>query len=94
MTTDPHPGRRMNTEGQPMDSTPRQILPEVAGPVRPGTHRVRPSGRRRRPSGEAPPLPHHLQTSGVGWLVAALVLVVLAIAVFARGLQLDPRQAR
>ena len=50
--------------------------------------------RRRRPSGEPPPLPHHLQTSGVGWLVAALVLVVLSIAVFARGLQLDPRQAR
>ena len=50
--------------------------------------------RRRRQSGEPPPLPHHLQTSWVGWLVAALVLVVLAIAVFARGLQLDPRQAR
>jgi hypothetical protein len=70
-----------------MDSTPRQILPEVAGPVRPGTHRVRPSGRRRRPSGEAPPLPHHLQTSGVGWLVALVVLVVLSIAVFDSGLQ-------
>jgi hypothetical protein len=39
--------------------------------------------RRRRPSGDPPPLPHHLQTSGVGWLIAALVLVVLAIVVFA-----------
>jgi tRNA A-37 threonylcarbamoyl transferase component Bud32/membrane-associated phospholipid phosphatase len=43
--------------------------------------------RHRRPSGEPPPLPHHLQTSGVGWLVAALVLVAVAVAVFARGLR-------
>jgi tRNA A-37 threonylcarbamoyl transferase component Bud32 len=70
-----------------MDSAQRQILPEVAGPVRPGIHRARQSGRRRRPSGEAPPLPHHLQTSGVGWLVALVVLVGLSIAVFAGGLR-------
>jgi membrane-associated phospholipid phosphatase len=44
-------------------------------------------GRRRRPSGEPPPLPHHLQTSGVRWLVAMLVLVALAVVVFARGLR-------
>jgi membrane-associated phospholipid phosphatase/tRNA A-37 threonylcarbamoyl transferase component Bud32 len=43
--------------------------------------------RRRRPTGEPPPLPHHLQTSGVGWLVATLVLVALALAVFSRGLR-------
>jgi tRNA A-37 threonylcarbamoyl transferase component Bud32 len=42
--------------------------------------------RRRRPTGEPPPLPHHLQTSGVRWLVATLVLVALAVVVFARGL--------
>jgi hypothetical protein len=70
-----------------MDAARRQILPEVAGPTRPGTHRARPSGRRRRPSGEAPPLPHHLQTSGIGWLVALVVLVVLSIMVFGGGLQ-------
>src|SRR5215213_1974447 len=75
----------MTTEGGPVDAAQRQILPDVTGPVRPG--RVRPSGRRRRPSGEAPPLPHHLQTSGVGWLVALVVLVVLSIAVFDGGLQ-------
>src|SRR5215218_8104106 len=75
----------MTTEGGPVDAAQRQILPEVTGPVRPG--RVRPSGRRRRPSGEAPPLPHHLQTSGVGWLVALVVLVVLSIAVFGGGLR-------
>jgi tRNA A-37 threonylcarbamoyl transferase component Bud32/membrane-associated phospholipid phosphatase len=70
-----------------MDSTPRQILPEVTGPTRPGAHRVRPSGRRRRPTGEAPPLPYHLQTTGVGWLVALGVLVALSIVVFAGGLR-------
>jgi tRNA A-37 threonylcarbamoyl transferase component Bud32 len=43
--------------------------------------------RRRRPTGEPPPLPHHLQTSGVRWLVAMVVLVALAIAVFARGMR-------
>src|SRR3954468_24864382 len=45
-----------------------------------------PSARRRRPTGEPPPLPHRLQTSGVGWLTAALVLIVLTVLVFARGL--------
>jgi tRNA A-37 threonylcarbamoyl transferase component Bud32 len=43
--------------------------------------------RRRRPTGEPPPLPHHLQTSGVGWLIAAIVLVALTVAVFAGGLR-------
>jgi hypothetical protein len=43
--------------------------------------------RPRRPTGAPPPLPHRLQTSGVGWLVAAVVLVGLALAVFARGLR-------
>jgi tRNA A-37 threonylcarbamoyl transferase component Bud32/membrane-associated phospholipid phosphatase len=70
-----------------MNSAQREIMPKVTGPTRPGTHRARPSGRRRRPSGEAPPLPHHLQTSGVGWLVALVVLVVLSIMVFGGGLQ-------
>jgi len=43
--------------------------------------------RRRRPTGEPPPLPHHLQTSGLGWLIAALVLVALSTAVFAGGMR-------
>jgi membrane-associated phospholipid phosphatase/tRNA A-37 threonylcarbamoyl transferase component Bud32 len=77
----------MTTEGGPMDAAQRQILPDAAGPTRRGAHQVRPSGRRRRPSGEAPPLPHHLQTSGVGWLVALVVLVVLSIVVFGGGLR-------
>jgi tRNA A-37 threonylcarbamoyl transferase component Bud32 len=63
-------------------STPGTVLrpqPPPAGTVR--------RSRRRRPTGEPPPLPHHLQTSGVRWLIAALVLVALTIAVFARGLR-------
>ena len=43
--------------------------------------------RRRRPTGEAPPLPYHLQTSGVRWLIVGGVLVALTIAVFARGMR-------
>jgi membrane-associated phospholipid phosphatase/tRNA A-37 threonylcarbamoyl transferase component Bud32 len=42
--------------------------------------------RTRRPSGEPPPLPRHLQTSGVEWLVAAAVVVGAALLVFAGGL--------
>src|SRR5215218_1896615 len=45
------------------------------------------SPRRRRPTGAAPPLPYRLQTSGIRWLVAAVVLVGLTVAIFARGLR-------
>jgi tRNA A-37 threonylcarbamoyl transferase component Bud32/membrane-associated phospholipid phosphatase len=45
------------------------------------------SSWRRRPSGQPPPLPHHLQTTGVGWLVAAVVLVALSLLVFGGGLR-------
>src|SRR5438128_1462399 len=48
---------------------------------------IRRSPRRRRPSGQPPPLPRHLQVSGVGWLAAAVVLLVLCVAVFAGGLR-------
>jgi tRNA A-37 threonylcarbamoyl transferase component Bud32 len=58
---------------------------QASGPrIQPGTLR---SVGRRRPSGEPPPLPHHLQTSGVGWLLAAVVLIALAIVVFGRGMR-------
>ena len=43
--------------------------------------------RRRRPTGEAPPLPYHLQTSGVRWLIVGVVLMALTILVFARGMR-------
>jgi tRNA A-37 threonylcarbamoyl transferase component Bud32/membrane-associated phospholipid phosphatase len=48
---------------------------------------IRRSSRRRRPSGQPPPLPHHLQTTGVGWLTAAVVLMTLSLLVFAGGLR-------
>jgi tRNA A-37 threonylcarbamoyl transferase component Bud32 len=67
-----------------MDVPADQSTPAVTQRISPGTAR---RARRRRPTGEAPPLPHHLQTSGVGWLLAALVLVALTIVVFAGGLR-------
>jgi len=48
---------------------------------------IRRSPRRRRPSGQPPPLPHHLQTTGVGWLTVAVVLGALSLLVFAGGLR-------
>jgi tRNA A-37 threonylcarbamoyl transferase component Bud32 len=47
--------------------------------------KVRRAGRRRRPTGEPPPLPRHLESTGVGWLVAALGLVVLSLVLFTAG---------
>ncbi len=47
---------------------------------------VLPAGRQRRPSGAAPPLPRHVQRSGLIWLAAAIVATGAAIAVFAGGL--------
>jgi len=48
---------------------------------------IRRSPRRRRPSGQPPPLPRHLRVTGVGWLAAAVVLLVLSVVVFAGGLR-------
>jgi tRNA A-37 threonylcarbamoyl transferase component Bud32/membrane-associated phospholipid phosphatase len=56
-------------------------------PAHPSLREAVRSPRRRRPTGAAPPLPYRLQSSGVGWLVAAVVLVGLTLAVFARGLR-------
>jgi hypothetical protein len=47
---------------------------------------TRTTRRTRRPSGEPPPLPRHLQISGVGWLAATALLVAAALLVFAGGL--------
>jgi tRNA A-37 threonylcarbamoyl transferase component Bud32/membrane-associated phospholipid phosphatase len=58
-----------------------------APPVHPTLRAAVRSPRRRRPTGAAPPLPYRLQTSGIGWLVAAVVLIGLTLAVFARGLR-------
>jgi membrane-associated phospholipid phosphatase len=69
-----------------MDAPSEQSTPAGAAPPH-LTPRKAVRSRRRRPTGAPPPLPHHLQTSGVGWLVAAVVLVGLALAVFAPGLR-------
>jgi hypothetical protein len=66
----------------PADRSTRTAGPQIRPAVREAG-----GGRRRRPSGEPPPLPHHLQTSGIRWLVAMLVLVALTIVVFAGGLR-------
>src|SRR5215218_3053365 len=56
-------------------------------PVHPSLGAAVRSPRRRRPTGAAPPLPYRLQTSGIGWLVAAVILVGLTLAIFARGMR-------
>jgi tRNA A-37 threonylcarbamoyl transferase component Bud32/membrane-associated phospholipid phosphatase len=56
-------------------------------PLHPTLREAVRSPRRRRPTGAAPPLPYRLQSSGVGWLVAAMVLVGLTLAIFGRGMR-------
>jgi tRNA A-37 threonylcarbamoyl transferase component Bud32 len=69
----------MNLPADPSTSTSAPALqPTLREAVR--------APRRRRPTGEPPPLPYHLQTSGVGWLLAAGVLIVLSFVVFQGGL--------
>ena len=58
---------------------PGQYLQIRGGPVLP-------AGRRRRPSGAPPPLPRHIERSGLIWLGFALVAAGAAIAVFGGGL--------
>ena len=70
-----------------MDVPTGQSTPASAPPVHPTLREAVRSPRRRRPTGAPPPLPYRLQTSGVGWLVAAVALVGLALAVFGRGLR-------
>jgi tRNA A-37 threonylcarbamoyl transferase component Bud32/membrane-associated phospholipid phosphatase len=60
---------------------------KVVPGAEPGSRGIRRSTLRRRPPGEPPSLPHHLQTTGVGWLAAAVVLVAMSLLVFARGLR-------
>ena len=61
--------------------TRNQALAGTGAPLGPAG--VGRSSRRRRPSGRPPPLPHPLQTTGVGWMTATVVLVALSVVVFA-----------
>ena len=72
-----------------MDVPAEQATPTSAPPVHATLREAVRSPRRRRPTGAPPPLPYRLQTSGVGWLVAVLMLIGLTLAVFGRGLRLD-----
>jgi tRNA A-37 threonylcarbamoyl transferase component Bud32/membrane-associated phospholipid phosphatase len=67
-----------------MDVPADRSRPTSALPVHPEAVRA---PRQRRPTGAAPPLPYRLQTSGIRWLVAAVILVGLTLAIFARGLR-------
>ena len=40
---------------------------------------------RRRPSGAAPPLPRHLRRTGAGWLIGAVVAMVLTVLIYGNG---------
>jgi membrane-associated phospholipid phosphatase len=70
-----------------MDVPADRSRPTSALPTHSSLRGAARSPRRRRPTGAAPPLPYRLQTSGVGWLVAAVVLVGLTLAIFAHGLR-------
>ena len=69
-----------------MASSSRPALPDVAKPAQPLRTGVV-GRRRRRPTGEPPPLPYHLQLSGIGWLAVAIVFVAVTVVVFAGGLR-------
>jgi membrane-associated phospholipid phosphatase/tRNA A-37 threonylcarbamoyl transferase component Bud32 len=60
------------------------VVPEVAraAPIRPAV-----GTSRRRPSGAPPPLPRHLRTTGIGWLIGAIVAVVFTVVIFHNGVQ-------
>ena len=70
-----------------MDLPTGQSTPASTPPIHPTLRAAVRSAPTRRPTGAAPPLPYRLQTSGIGWLVAAAVLIGLTLGVFARGLR-------
>ena len=62
-----------------MDGTAGHAVGTAHDLTPPGSRRGR---RRRRPTGEPPPLPRHLESTGVGWMVAAVGLITLTLLVF------------
>jgi tRNA A-37 threonylcarbamoyl transferase component Bud32/membrane-associated phospholipid phosphatase len=65
-----------------MDGGSSHALGTARDAAPPGSRRGR---RRRRPTGEPPPLPRHLESTGFGWMVAAVGLVTLTLLVFTAG---------
>jgi tRNA A-37 threonylcarbamoyl transferase component Bud32/membrane-associated phospholipid phosphatase len=43
--------------------------------------------RRRRPSGAPPPLPRHLRTTGIGWLIGVILAIAYTALVFGNGVR-------
>jgi hypothetical protein len=58
----------------------RRQRPCRVSPGRPGRR-----APRRRPSGAPPPLPRDLRTTGAGWLIGAVVAIVVTALVFRNG---------
>ena len=65
-----------------MDSSPSHAVGTARDVTPPGSRRSR---RRRRPTGEPPPLPRHLESTGFGWMVAAVGLITLTLLLFTAG---------
>jgi membrane-associated phospholipid phosphatase/tRNA A-37 threonylcarbamoyl transferase component Bud32 len=65
-----------------MDSHAGPAVGAARDAAPPGSRRSR---RRRRPTGEPPPLPRHLESTGVGWMAAAVGLITLSLLVFTAG---------
>jgi tRNA A-37 threonylcarbamoyl transferase component Bud32 len=85
--------RRSERPGRPV-SLPvadiRRGFPLTEGTAAPGRAAPFPEGarrsaHRRRPTGEAPPLPRHIERTGVGWLVGGCALIVLALFLLMAG---------
>jgi hypothetical protein len=64
-----------------MDGHPTHVIGPARDVTPPGSRR----SRRRRPTGEPPPLPRHLESTGVGWMVAAVGLIALTLVLFTAG---------
>jgi tRNA A-37 threonylcarbamoyl transferase component Bud32/membrane-associated phospholipid phosphatase len=63
--------------------------PSTSGTAVDGSAPGRPGRRapRRRPSGAPPPLPRRLRTTGAGWLIGAVVGVVVTVLIFRNGVE-------
>ena len=59
-----------------------QPVSAAASPAVLGAAEVGRLSRRRRPSGRPPPLPHPLQTTGIGWLIGFVLVVGLSLVIF------------
>jgi membrane-associated phospholipid phosphatase/tRNA A-37 threonylcarbamoyl transferase component Bud32 len=68
-----------------------EVIPDIGQPTSGASGAVAGTrvGRapRRRPSGAPPPLPRDLRTTGVGWLIGAVVAVFVTVLIFRDGVR-------